>query len=158
MITTGFKRRILLSGVIFAAVVVWFFALRGGEGRAFSGCEEDCQKCHSITDDEVNVILKKLKATDAKILKTQISPVKGLWEISIEIKGQRDVIYVDFSKKYMLKGAIVEVDAALNKTRERIDELNKDKRINPASISLKNALTVGSKTAQKKAIVFTDPD
>ena len=125
---------------------------------SFTGCEEDCQKCHSLSNEEVNLILKKMQAADAKILKTQMSPVRGLWEVSIDHKGQRGLLYIDFSKKYLVTGSIIEVNAAINKTKERIDELNKDKKINPASIPLKDALVLGSNAAAKKAIVFTDPD
>ncbi|MCL5421624.1 MAG: hypothetical protein M1461_04020, partial [Nitrospirae bacterium] len=125
---------------------------------AFSGCEEDCLKCHSLSNDEVKVILGKIKATEANILKIQMSPVKGLWEVAIENKGQRGLLYVDFSKKYMVAGSIVEVNAALNKTKERLDELNKDRKIKPSSIPLKDALVLGSNTATRKVIVFTDPD
>lgn len=127
-------------------------------GYAFSGCEENCQKCHSLSNEEVGLILKKIKAQDAKILKIQMSPVKGLWEVDIDNKGQMGLFYVDFSKKFLVAGSILEVNAAINKTKERIDELNKDKRINPASIPLKDALVLGSNKAPKKVIVFTDPD
>lgn len=127
--------------------------------HAFSGCEENCQKCHNLTEEEVRLILGKIKTGDAKILKIQMSPVKGLWEVAVEEKKQRGLFYVDFSKKYVLAGgSIVEVNAALNKTKERLDELNRDRRINPASIPLGEALVLGSKSASKRVVVFTDPD
>jgi thiol:disulfide interchange protein DsbC len=126
--------------------------------HAFSGCEEDCQKCHTLSTDEVKLILKKIQAADARVLKTRMSPVKGLWEVAIENKGRRDVLYVDFSKKFLVAGAIVEVDASLNKTKERLDELNKERRINTAKIPLKDALVLGSNAASRKVIVFTDPE
>jgi len=158
MTLRGQKKQILLPGVFLAVFLAGCLALCGARGYAFSGCEEGCQKCHTITDAEINVILKKIKAADAKIVKTQMSPVKGLWEVAIDVKGKRDVLYVDFSKKFMVKGDLVEVNASLNKTRERIDELNKDKRIDLSDISLKDALVLGSNKAEKRAIVFTDPD
>lgn len=144
-----------ISGVLFLSQD--FFKSKT-EVYAFSGCEENCEKCHSLGTNEVRLILNKLKADDAKILKIQMSPIKGLWEVAIESKGQRGLLYVDFSKKYLVSGSIVEVNAAINKTKERLDELNKDKRINPASVPLKDALVLGSNSATKKVIVFTDPD
>lgn len=138
--------------------VALFCAADINNSYAFSGCEEDCQKCHSLSDAEVNLILQKMKAADAKVLKIQMSPVKGLWEVDIDNKGQRGLFYVDFSRKYVVSGSVIEVNAAVNKTRERLDELNKDKRINLSGIPLKDALIVGSVKAQKKAVVFTDPD
>lgn len=134
-------------------VVLWLH-----EGYAFSGCEEGCEKCHSLSENEVKLILQKVKAAEARILKIQMSPVKGLWEVDIDSKGQRGLFYVDFSRKFVVSGNVIEVDAAINKTKERLDELNKDRRINPAGIPLKDAPILGSAKAQKKVIAFTDPD
>ena len=150
------KYSILAGLITCAAIVITFQPLRNS--YAFSGCEENCEKCHSLSEKEIRLVLEKMKVQDAKILKTRISPVKGLWEVAIENKGQRGLFYVDFSKKYVVSGSIVEVNAAMNKTKERLDELNKDKRISPASVPLGDALVLGGKTAPKKVIVFTDPD
>lgn len=150
-------KNLALRGFLFVVVVVCFLSA-GRRASAFGGCEENCQKCHVLSNDEVNLILNKLNARDAKILKVQLSPVRGLWELSIDNKGQRSVLYLDYSKKYVIAGQIIEVNAAVNKTRERIDELNKDRRINVAAIPVKDALMLGSNTAEKKVIVFTDPD
>lgn len=122
---------------------------------AFDGCQDDCQKCHSLSEQEVKLILHKFKISDSKITKIQMSPVRGLWEVAIDNNNKPSLLYVDFSKKYLVAGTIVEVNAAINKTQQRLDEL---KRINPASVSLKDALIVGSNSADKKIIVFTDPD
>lgn len=150
------RHRMVLSSLVF---VVWFLSFpMAHNASAFTGCEEDCLKCHSLSNEEVGIILKKIKAPDAKTLKIQMSPVKGLWEVSIDNKGQRALLYVDFSKKFLVAGSIIEVDAAIDKTKERLDELNKDKRVKPASIPLKEALVLGSNSASKKVIVFTDPD
>jgi thiol:disulfide interchange protein DsbC len=144
--------------VISVCLLVFFLALRPAVSIAFSGCETDCNKCHSLSNKEVKLILEKMKARDARILSIGMSPVKGLWEVDIENRGQRGLFYVDFSKKYLISGSVVEVNAAINKTKERLEELNKDRRIKPASIPLKDALVLGNKTASKKVIVFTDPE
>ncbi len=150
-----FKRFII---IIILMIPGLLYLIEKDSVMAFSGCEENCEKCHSLNTDEVKLILNKLKAEDARILKIQMSPIKGLWEVAIESKGQRGLLYVDFSKKYLVSGSIVEVNAAINKTRQRLDELNKDRKINPASVPLKDALILGSNAAPKRVIVFTDPD
>lgn len=126
--------------------------------HASGACDADCMKCHTISKDEVQNILKKIKAPDAKILKIQMSPVRGLWEVAVEDKGKRGLFYVDFSKKYLISGSIVEVNAAINKTAERASELSKGRRIDITRIPLKDALLLGDIDATKKVIVFTDPD
>ena len=123
-----------------------------------AACDPDCMKCHTLSNEEVKNVLAKIKAPDAKILKIQISPVRGLWEISVDNKGQIGLFYLDFSKKHLVSGKIIEVDAAIDKTGERLKELNKDKRIDLSKIPLKDALILGDKKARIKVIVFTDPD
>lgn len=146
----------LTATALFLALITAFFI---PAANAFTGCESDCQKCHSLSKDEVGLVLKKIKTPDSKILNIQMSPIKGLWEASIEKNGSRSLLYIDFSKKYLVAGgSIVEVDALINKTKERLDELNKDKRISPATVPLKDALVLGSSRAKIKVIVFTDPD
>ncbi len=153
---TNRNTKYIICTVFLTAVLLFSFGFRNC--HAFSGCEEGCEKCHSLGENEVRVILGKVKAADAKILRIQMSPVKGLWEVDIDDKGQRGLFYVDFSRRYVVSGSVIEVDAAINKTKERLDELNKDRRISPAGISLKDALVLGSANARRKVIAFTDPD
>jgi len=150
-------KNLMFQWVLFI-VMAMCMLFAGFNAYAFGGCEENCLKCHSLANDEVKLILNKLNLPDAKILKVQMSPIKGLWEVAIDNKNQKGVLYVDFSKKHIVAGQIIEFNAAINKTKERVDALNKDKRINTVSIPLREALVLGSNSAEKKAIVFTDPD
>lgn len=126
---------------------------------AFGGCEENCQKCHALDAKEVQQILEKLKASDAKVLDIKMSPIKGLWEVSIENNDKRGIMYVGFSKKYVMGGQIFEVETSLNKTQENLVKINETPRyIDYSKIPLNDALLVGNKDAKHKVIVFTDPD
>ncbi|TAL26246.1 MAG: DsbC family protein [Nitrospirae bacterium] len=125
---------------------------------ASGACDADCTKCHTLSTNEVQAILAKIKNPEAKILKIQLSPARGLWEVAVENKGQRGLFYVDFSKKYLIPGPIIEVNAAVDRTKERVAELNKGRKIDRSRIPLKNALLLGDKAAKNKVIVFTDPD
>lgn len=122
-----------------------------------SGCDEDCTKCHKLSNTEASDILKSLKITDAKIQNIQISPLKGLWEVSIDKGGKKGIIYVDFSKKYIVGGPIIEIKTSINKTEERLP-IQPVKTIPLNKIPLKDALVFGNKKAAKKVIVFTDTD
>jgi thiol:disulfide interchange protein DsbC len=127
---------------------------------AFGGCEEDCGKCHSLNKDEAQQILVKLNAGDAKVLDVKMSPVKGLWQVDLEKKGRRGVVYVGFSKKYIIGGPIFEVATAANKTQETVEAMNRqpDRYVDTSKISLENAILLGNKSAAHKVIVFTDPE
>jgi len=127
---------------------------------AFGGCEEDCLKCHSLSAEEAQKILGKLGAPEAKALDVKVSPVKGLWEVVIDDKGQRGIMYVGFSKRHVVAGPVFDVDAGLNKTQESFDQLSQKyaRYVDTAKIPLEPALVMGQKDAPHKVVVFTDPD
>jgi thiol:disulfide interchange protein DsbC len=114
----------------------------------------DCTQCHRITKDEAVNVLKDI-APDIKILDIRPIPLKGLWEIAAEGKGQKVVLYVDFSKKYLISGNLVDIKTKANLTQERFNEINKT---DVSLIPLDDALVLGDKNAKNRVIVFTDPD
>jgi len=140
---------ILLASVVYVSPVF-----------AFGGCEENCQKCHSLSNQEVQQIFEKLQAPEAKVLDIKMSPLKGLWEVTLDNKGQQGVMYVGFSKKYIVGGPIFEIETASNKSQESLQKQNKDAQryVDRSTVPLDNALLMGEKDARYKVIVFTDPD
>jgi thiol:disulfide interchange protein DsbC len=151
------KKMLLLTFLL--ALVLSLVSIRS-EAYAFGGCESDCQKCHTLEKTEVQQILTKFKAEDAKILDIKMSPVKGLWEISLEDKGNKGVMYISFSKKYIIGGSIFEIDTALNKTQETLSTAAQpaDRYVDTSKIPLDGTILMGDKDARYKVIVFTDPD
>ena len=127
---------------------------------AFGGCEEDCMKCHTMSTQDVQQILTKLGAAQAKPLDIKISPVKGLWEVIIEDRGTRGVMYIGFSKRHVVAGPVYEVDSGMNKTQETFERVNRDliRYVDYSKIPLDNSLIIGEKNAKYKVAVFTDPD
>lgn len=143
-----------------ATLFVVLFLFSGGNVFAFgtSGCDGDCNKCHAFNKTEAGDILKKLKVPDAKVLDVRMSPIKGLWEVSIDSQGKRGIFYVPFSKRYIVQGSIVEVDTGADKTSEQYRILQEGRKIDVSKISLTNALVLGDKKAKKRVIVITDPE
>ncbi len=141
---------------MFAAVILFFNAVPA-HTFSESGCDGDCKRCHSITNDDVRGMLKKMNS-NAEIVGIQMSPVKGLWEVTVDDKGRKGIFYTDFSKKFMIAGPILEVDNASNRTLASNDKIQNNRKVDVSRIPLGNALVLGSQSAQKKVIVFTDPD
>ncbi len=117
-------------------------------------CEPDCTKCHQATKDEMLNLIKE-GIPDVKIIEVRSSPVKGLWEIAVESRGQKGIVYIDSSKKYLISGSIVDLKTKANLTQERSIELNK---VDVSLIPLDDALVMGDKDAKYRVIVFDDPD
>ena len=128
--------------------------------QAFSptGCEGDCAKCHTINNQEVKVILQGLKIAQAEVLGIQMSPIKGLWEVTINDRGKRGVLYVDFSKQFVLPGPIIEVKTGANKTQEMLGKIQEKKKVDFSKIPLPSPLVLGNPRAAQRVAVFTDPD
>lgn len=120
----------------------------------FSDMSTDCTKCHTISKEEANNLLKEL-IPNAKVLEIKDSPFKGFWEVDLETGGKKGLLYVDFSKRFIFAGSIVDIKAKKNLSQERFTELN---RVDVSSIPLDDALILGSKEAKHKIIVFDDPD
>ncbi len=146
-----------ISALLFSFLTTLFIFLSYLPLLAFSpsGCEGDCLKCHSLSNQEVKSMLKEMKIPYTEILQIQLSPVKGLWEVSIDNQGRRGLFYVDFSKKYFLPGPVIEIKSKLNKTLEQMSRLRK---VDFSKIPLKTPLVLGNPTAIQKVAVFTDPD
>ena len=155
-------RPLLAAGVIFLFVGGLYSALpspiQRAEAFSETGCEGDCGKCHSLTTQDVKSILSKLNNPDAEILGTQMSPIKGLWEVSIDTKGKRSLFYVDFSKTYILPGPIFEIANKANKTQEKLTRLQENRRVEFSRLPLDKALVMGKRGTPFQAAVFTDPD
>jgi thiol:disulfide interchange protein DsbC len=104
--------------------------------------------------EEVAALLKDL-APDLKVLEIKESPVKGLWEVSIQSGERKGLLYLDSSRKYIIQGAIFDLSTKTNLTQEKLNELNK---VDVTTIPLDDALVLGEKDAKYKVIVFDDPD
>ncbi len=144
---------------LFFVVSILSIILLSGNAFAFGGCESDCKKCHSLEASEVKHILAKLHAEDARVLDIKMSPIKGLWQVTVEEKGKKGVLYVGFSKEYVVGGPIFEVATASNKTAQTLEQMSQPARyVDVSKIPVKDDLVLGSSEARYKVIVFTDPD
>jgi thiol:disulfide interchange protein DsbC len=140
-------------------LVVAVLLLPVSHAYGFSTKGQDCAKCHTLTKDDAATLLKDM-IPNVKVLEVRIVPVKGMWEVDIESGGKKGPLYVDFSKKYLISGAIVSIKDKKNLTQERAEELNKVvlSKNDVSSIPLGDAVVMGDKNAKHKVIVFDDPE
>jgi thiol:disulfide interchange protein DsbC len=122
--------------------------------HSFEAKGQECSKCHTLHKEEARDLLKNI-VPDVVILDVRISPVKGIWEVDIESRGRKTIVYVDFLKKHFFSGALVSIGEKKNLTQERFTELNK---VDVSQIPLENALVMGDEKARIRVVVFTDPD
>jgi len=110
-----------------------------------------CAACHSITREEVATLIGAEKENIKEIVP---GPFQGIWEAQLLVSGKVYLVYVDYSKKYLLQGHIMRFSNKEDLTQARMDDLN---RVDVSSIPLDNAIVLGNHSSNKKIIVLTDP-
>jgi thiol:disulfide interchange protein DsbC len=122
--------------------------------HAFEARGQDCSKCHTLNPAEARDLLKTF-FPDIQVLEIHVSPSNALWEIYSESGGKRGLLYLDFSKKYLMPGPLLSVRERRNLSQERLTELF---RIDVSQIPLEDALVMGDPGAKIRIIAFDDPD
>jgi thiol:disulfide interchange protein DsbC len=122
--------------------------------QAFEAKGEECSKCHTLTPTEARDLLKNI-FPDIEVHEIRVSPFNGLWEIYSESRGQKGLLYLDFSKKYLLPGPLISVKEKRNLSQERLTDLF---RIDVSQIPLDDALIMGDPSARIRIVAFDDPD
>lgn len=144
----------LFPGALLVLVTVLALA---GPGHAFREDGESCIKCHNLSEKEMAPILAKVNMAAAKVIDIRMSPIKGLWEVAVENKNQPLIVYVDFAKRFITPGPLIDYANGMDVTRERVEALRKDRLVDVQGLSLRDALVLGHAEAPIKLIVFTDP-
>jgi thiol:disulfide interchange protein DsbC len=109
---------------------------------------QDCMDCHKLKMTDAEKIIEKA-VPGGKVVDVKASPIKGVWQIDVERGGQHGAVLLDFSKKYLI-GQMIPVD--------QLGKQPPARKVDISKIPLTDAIIVGSPTATKKVIVFTDPD
>jgi thiol:disulfide interchange protein DsbC len=139
---------------LFISFLFLLYLLPMGYSYGFESKGQECSKCHTLDKDEARDLLKNV-IPEVMIFDIRLSPVKGIWEVDLESRGRKAIVYVDFLKKHFFSGALVSIGEKKNLTQERFMELN---RVDISKIPLEDALVMGDQKARIRVIVFTDPD
>ena len=121
------------------------------------GCGGECASCHTLTTQEATGLLKKVGGT---VTSVRQSPAKGLFELLIEKDGRKGIILMDYGKKHLVQGVVVDLDT-FEQVIAHKDELPQPKQITSIdvkTIPVANAVVMGNPKGSKKLYVFTDPD
>ncbi len=135
-----------------------FILTFGLAALVFSGPQACAAKGETLKAEDAQAVLNEL-IPNVKIIHVKQSPMAGLWEVAIEMNGQKTIVYIDGAKKHIIspitRGEIYDIKAKTSLTQESIQEISK---IDVSQIPLKDAIVLGDKTASNKIIVFSDVD
>ncbi len=124
---------------------------------AKEGCGGVCSACHILTEKEANDILKKIGGT---VTSVKQSPSKGLFELLVEKEGQKGILLMDYGKKHLIQGMVVNIDTLQPAMahQQNIAQPKQQTSVDVSTIPVKNAVIIGNPKGSKKIYVFTDPD
>ena len=112
----------------------------------------ECNSCHSMTIEEAKEMFPRAE----KVISVDFSEMPGVFVVELEGQGQRQPVYVDFSKKYVVSGNIFRLADGKNISEAKTSQVAR--KIDPAKIPVDDAVLVGKAGAKYNIIVFTDPD
>jgi thiol:disulfide interchange protein DsbC len=137
----SYKRIVIMAILILLPVSSFAFPVKKGD--------KACTECHKLEKKDAEAIVKKVAPTGT-ITEIKMSPIKGVWQVDVDAgEGKKGSLYLDFSKKYLI-AQIIPV--------ETIGKQPPARKVDVSKIPLDDAIVLGSATATKKVIVFTDPD
>jgi thiol:disulfide interchange protein DsbC len=124
---------------------------------AKDGCGGECTSCHSLTEKDANELLKK---TGIHVKSVKQAPARGLFELLVEKDSKQGVIFVDYGKKHLIQGMIVNLET-LQPVSAHAQDLPQPKQVTSVDVSkipVDKAVIMGNPKGSKKLYVFTDPD
>jgi thiol:disulfide interchange protein DsbC len=118
------------------------------------GCGEgQCRDCHGMEKETAVELLKDLPGLDS-VDNVDFSQVPGLYSVEVTSKGNKHILYIDFSENYVISGNVIHIADRENITRKKLMNL---RRVDLTTIPIQDALVLGNPKGRKKAFVFTDP-
>jgi len=113
-----------------------------------------CASCHSLSTAEAGKIFTGL----GEVTAVKVSPVKGLYEVTVRQGNRQAVAYLDFGKKLLLPGPIFDTVTKSSLTPPPVELSKILSKEQLSAIPLTNSLVMGNPSWKKRLIFFTDPD
>ena len=126
--------------------------------QIFAGPVAGKKGCDAISKADIQDILKKLNVNSANVIHVKKSPLAGICEVAVDRGGQPAIFYFDLAKTHLIFGNLVDMKNMENLTDKSATEIKDKKRLDTSKIPLDSALVLGDAKANKKVIIFTDPD
>ncbi len=124
---------------------------------AKEGCGGACATCHTLTEKEATELLKK---TGSTVTSVKQSPSKGLFELLVEREGQKGIILMDYGKKHLIQGMVVDIETLqpASAHQQNFPQPKQQTSVDVTAIPTAHAIIMGNPKGTKKLYVFTDPD
>ncbi len=125
-----------------------------GFGKGVEGCSGDCTACHKLTKAEAVDIFKKINPA-VTVEDVTTAPARGLYQVTLKKDTTLFLVYLDFSKNYLINGQIIDIKSKRDLTQQGVEAAT---TIDPASIPLDKALVMGNPKGKRVLYLFSDPE
>jgi len=151
------RKELSMLKELLIALFVSLIVTSASFAMAKEGCGGVCATCHSITEKEATELLKK---TGGIVTSVKQSPSRGLFELLVEREGQKGIILMDYGKKHLIQGMVVNIETLqpASAHQQNIPQPKQQTSLDVTTIPVKNAVIMGNPNGSKKIYVFTDPD
>lgn len=124
---------------------------------AKEGCGGECTSCHTLTEKDATTLLTKIGVT---VKSVKQSPSKGLFEVLAEKDGKQGIVFIDYGKKHLLQGMIVNLETMQPESAhaQNLPQPKQVTSIDVKTIPVDKAVIMGNAKGTKKLYVFTDPE
>jgi len=142
---------IVLLGCLFIATAAFGF------GTGAEGCGGDCTGCHKVTKEEAAAIFSKLEP-GMVVEDISLAPVGGLYQVTVKKNGQPGVAYLDFAKKHLVAGRIIDIASRADLTQSTMRKIEESTVIELSKLPTENTVVMGNRKGKKALWLFTDPE
>jgi thiol:disulfide interchange protein DsbC len=145
---------ILCAGCTLFAAKQHHEAQQAASPQHHDAVQHNCAACHTLSKAEAETLLSRFGV----VKDVRPSPVKGLYEVTLQQGNRQMAAYVDYGKKLILGGPIYAIA-----TRQIISPLPAEVPVKLSNqqldrINLEDSIIMGNRNGKKRLFVFTDPD
>jgi thiol:disulfide interchange protein DsbC len=139
------------------ASAVTIILVSSSYAMAKEGCGGVCSTCHTLTEKDATLLLNK---TGTTVTSVKQSPARGLFELLVEREGQKGIILMDYGKKHLIQGMVVDIEKLQPVSAHQLNlpQPKEQTSVDVTTIPVNRAVIMGNPKGSKKLYVFTDPD
>ncbi len=117
----------------------------------------DCIATQKLTEKEATELISK---TGLTVTSVKHAPIRGLFELQVEKDGQKSLLYMDCSKKFLMQGMVFDRETLKPVMVHKIEfpQPKQQTTLDVKKIPTDGAVVMGNPNGAKKLYVFTDPD
>ncbi|WP_246525361.1 DsbC family protein [Geomobilimonas luticola] len=137
-----------------APVLVFLCVAVSAVGVQAEECSDTGATAPLMTLDEANETLRGI----GEVKSVKLSPVQGLYELSVVNNGRQATVYVDFARKHLIPSPIFSLATKKPIAPEPTAVSTPPSRVDIATVPTENSIILGNPEGKRKLFVFTDPD